>query len=73
MIFLDKVIELYIEEGKSFSEIVRELGHRDMILTTLHMIKINEYKRRQTPPVLKVTKRAFGIGWRFPIAHGFKL
>ncbi len=71
--FLDKVIELYIEEGLEPAKIIEKLGDRDLVLDTISMIKNNEYKRRQTPPVLKVTKRAFGIGWRFPIAHGFRL
>ncbi len=70
--FLDKVIEMYIEEGLGAPEIVTTLGHRETVIRTLNMIKNNEYKRRQTPPVLKITKRAFGIGWRFPIAHGYK-
>ena len=70
--FLDKVIEKYIEEGKGSDEIIEEIGEEELVKKTLNMIKNNEYKRRQTPPVLKVTRRAFGIGWRFPIAHGYK-
>ena len=70
--FLDKVIEKYIEEGKGSDEIIEEIGQEELVKKTLNMIKNNEYKRRQTPPVLKVTRRAFGIGWRFPIAHGYK-
>ncbi len=69
---LDKIIERYIEQGRSGEEIIQELGNREIVKRALIMIKNNEYKRRQTPPVLKVTKRAFGLGWRFPIAHGYR-
>ncbi len=70
--FLDKVIHLYIEEEIGGDEIIERLGHKETVKRILGLIKQNEYKRRQTPPVLKVTKRAFGLGWRFPIAHGYR-
>jgi NAD+ synthase (glutamine-hydrolysing) len=36
----------------------------------LHLVRISEFKRKQAAPVLKVTPRAFGTGWRMPIARG---
>ncbi len=70
--FLDRVINLYIEEEIGGENIIEALGHGSTVKRVLNLIKRNEYKRRQTPPVLKVTKRAFGLGWRFPIAHGYR-
>ncbi len=71
--FLDRIISLYIEEEIGAEDIIEKLGGEATVKGILNLIKRNEYKRRQTPPVLKVTKRAFGLGWRFPIAHGYRL
>ncbi len=69
---LDKILELYIEENKSYEEIVNEGLDPDIVNHVLTMVERNEYKRRQAPPVLKVTSKAFGTGRRMPIAHGYK-
>ncbi|SFM97230.1 NAD+ synthase [Thermodesulforhabdus norvegica] len=69
---LDAVLELYLEENKSLREIV-SLGYDEATVhEIIRMVERNEYKRRQAPPVLKVTTKAFGIGRRIPIAHGYK-
>lgn len=65
---LDEIIRLYVEEMKSAPEIV-SLGHDKKIVNFVtSLIKKNEYKRRQAPPGLRVTSKAFGMGRRFPIA-----
>ncbi len=69
---LDKILELYIEENKSYDEIISEGLDPEVVRYVIKMVDRNEYKRRQAPPVLKVTSKAFGTGRRMPIAHGYK-
>ncbi len=69
---LDQILEAYIEHHKSAHEII-QLGFDPIIVKDLiRKININEYKRRQAPPGLKVTTKAFGIGRRIPIAHRYQ-
>lgn len=69
---LDAILELYLEENRSIREIV-SLGYDEKVVREIvSMVERNEYKRRQAPPVLKVTTKAFGLGRRIPIAHGYK-
>jgi NAD+ synthase (glutamine-hydrolysing) len=64
---LDKVLYHYIELKKSADEIV-ELGlPRAVVEKTLRMVNLNEYKRYQTPPILRVSSKAFGSGRRMPL------
>ena len=42
----------------------------EVVRRVLHLVRISEFKRKQAAPVLKVTPRAFGTGWRMPIARG---
>ena len=44
----------------------------DLVRRVLKLVVQSEYKRRQAAPALRVTARAFGEGWRFPIAHGYR-
>ena len=69
---LDAVIHMYIEENLSLVEMVERGYDKDTILKILNMIDRVEYKRRQAPPVLKMTTRAFGMGRKIPIAQGFR-
>ncbi len=65
---LDAILKLYIEEQKSVEEIV-EAGHaQETVKKSITLLEKAEYKRRQMPPGLKVTGKAFGIGRRIPIA-----
>jgi NAD+ synthase (glutamine-hydrolysing) len=65
---LDKILELYIEEMKTYDEIV-SLGYdEELVKWVLKAVSRNEYKRRQAPIGIKVTTKAFGIGRRMPIA-----
>jgi NAD+ synthase (glutamine-hydrolysing) len=69
---LDPIIEAYVEENRSLDEIVA-MGHdRDTVARVIRMINMNEYKRRQAPPGVKITPRAFGKDWRLPIANRYK-
>ena len=69
--FLDRVIDLYVEKNKGFDEIVKGVGHKDIVKKTLNMIDRSEYKRRQAPPGVKITPMAFGKDRRMPITNKF--
>ena len=70
---LDNIVEAVVEKNLSFDEIVA-LGHEpDIVKDVMTRIVYNEYKRRQAPPGLKITSKAFGYGRRYPIARGGKL
>lgn len=64
---LDKILFHYIEERQGPNEIIAKGYDRDLVLRILRMVNINEYKRHQTPPILRVTNKAFGSGRRMPI------
>ena len=65
---LDAVIAGYVDEGLSADEIVSAGHDRRTVEWVIRAVNRNEYKRRQAAPGLKVTSRAFGTGWRMPIA-----
>jgi NAD+ synthase/NAD+ synthase (glutamine-hydrolysing) len=65
---LDDILMRYIEQHQSKEELYRLGYERQMVDRVLHLIKIAEFKRRQAAPGLKVTDRAFGSGWRMPVA-----
>lgn len=66
---LDPILERLIECHQSVDEIAAAGFDRDTVVTVAHMVKIAEFKRKQAPPGLKITDRAFGTGWRMPIAY----
>jgi len=68
---LDEILHSYIEENKGKEEIIRQGFDADLVKEVLEKIDRNEYKRRQAPPGLKVTSKAFGFGRRMPIAQKF--
>ena len=66
---LDAILNAYVVEGRSAPEII-QLGHDEKIVRrVLRLINLNEYKRRQAAPGLKVTSKAFGVGRRVPVAQ----
>ena len=69
---LDKILELYLEEYKEFEAISEIIGDPDLVKKILNMVDRNEFKRRQAAPALRVTKKAFGYGRRFPVVHGWR-
>jgi len=70
---LDPILKAYIEEDRSFTEIL-EFNSCDIECTkkVINMIDKSEYKRRQSPPGIKITNRAFGRDRRFPITNKYK-
>ncbi|MDX2177728.1 MAG: NAD+ synthase [Candidatus Sumerlaeia bacterium] len=67
---LDPILRLFADEGLSEADVVA-LGHDAAFARRVAgLFDRNEYKRRQTPPALKAGPRAFGFGWRQPVATG---
>lgn len=64
---LDEILQLYIEKRKGPSEIIAMGFEKKMVERILRLVNINEYKRHQTPPILRVSEKAFGMGRRIPI------
>ncbi len=69
---LDPILEAFIEDDLSVAEITEQGFDRDTVLRILEMVKRNEYKRRQAPPGVRISRRAFGRDWRYPITSGYK-
>jgi NAD+ synthase (glutamine-hydrolysing) len=69
---LDSIVEAVVEKNLSFDEIVAQGHDPDTVGDILRRIASSEYKRRQAPPGLKITSKAFGYGRRYPIARGGK-
>ncbi|MCC6347872.1 MAG: NAD+ synthase [Nitrospirales bacterium] len=69
---LDPVLKAYIEEDKAFDEIVALGGDEERTRRVIRMVDMSEYKRRQAPPGIKITPRAFGRDRRFPITNRYR-
>lgn len=69
---LDPILEAFIEEDLSVDQIVDRGFDKDVVVRVLEMVKRNEYKRRQSPPGIRVSRRAFGRDWRYPIMSGYR-
>jgi NAD+ synthase (glutamine-hydrolysing) len=69
---LDDILERLIELHQSIPEIVAAGFDPTTVDRVAHLVKIAEFKRRQAPPGLKITDRAFGTGWRMPIAQQWR-
>lgn len=65
---LDDILERYIEKHQSREELIQLGYEKSMVDRVLHLVKVAEFKRHQAAPGLKVTDRAFGSGWRMPVA-----
>jgi NAD+ synthase (glutamine-hydrolysing) len=69
---LDRVLRGHVEEHLGVGELTERGLSADLVRRVLKLVVQSEYKRRQAAPALRVTARAFGEGWRFPIAHGYR-
>ncbi len=67
---LDPVLAAIIEDNASIEELTRRFAP-DLVREVLQRLRRAEYKRRQLPLVLKVSPKAFGTGWRFPVTAGY--
>jgi NAD+ synthase (glutamine-hydrolysing) len=69
---LDGIMAMYMEENKARAEIVAAGYQPEDVERITRLIKINEYKRRQAPIGIRITHRAFGRDWRYPITSKFR-
>ncbi len=68
---LDQIIHAYVEEDKGVDEIIKEGFDAEVVKSVIRMINRNEYKRRQSPPGVKISAKAFDKDWRFPITNRY--
>jgi NAD+ synthase (glutamine-hydrolysing) len=68
---LDAILEAFIEKDFSVEQITALGFDRATVVRVLQMVKRAEYKRRQAPPGVRVSIRAFGRDWRYPITSGY--
>ena len=69
---LDKILRMYLEENKEYNEIKDIIGDEILVKKILRMVDLNEFKRNQAAPALRVSTKAFGFGRRYPIVQGWR-
>jgi NAD+ synthetase len=69
---LDKILRMYLEENKEKNEITLIIGDEKVVKKVLRLVDINEFKRKQAAPALRVSRKAFGYGRRYPIVQGWR-
>jgi NAD+ synthase (glutamine-hydrolysing) len=69
---LDAILALYMEQDESIQSIIDRGFKAEDVEKVTRLIKINEYKRRQAPIGVRITQRAFGRDWRYPITNKFR-
>ncbi len=69
---LDAILARYMEDDQSIEQIIAAGYARRDVERVTRLIKVNEYKRRQAPIGIRITHRAFGRDWRYPITSGFR-
>ncbi len=69
---LDAIVQRYMEQNQPVADIIAAGFAEADVHKIVRLIKINEYKRRQAPVGIRVTQRAFGRDWRYPITSRFK-
>ncbi len=69
---LDKILRMYLEEYREEKEIAEKTGEPDIVKKVLRLVDLNEFKRKQAAPVLRVSTKAFGYGRRFPMVQGWR-
>ncbi|OHD55111.1 MAG: NAD+ synthase [Spirochaetes bacterium GWF1_51_8] len=69
---LDRIICAYVEEDWSLEAIVKDIGDEGLVKRVMKLIDRSEYKRRQAPPGIKITPRAFGRDRRMPITNRYQ-
>ena len=70
---LDQILELYVEHDQSAANIVNEGFDEQVVKRVLRLVDLNEYKRRQSPVGVRLTKRGFGRDRRYPITNGWEI
>jgi NAD+ synthase (glutamine-hydrolysing) len=68
---LDKILKGYVEQDKSPQQLVESGLPKDVVIRVIRMVDRNEYKRRLSPPGIKITAKAFGKDRRLPITNRY--
>ena len=69
---LDPLLKGYVEEHHSLAQLQKICTDKEKIKIIIGMVDKSEYKRRQSPPGIKISSRAFGKDWRLPITNGYR-
>jgi NAD+ synthase (glutamine-hydrolysing) len=69
---LDPILHAYVEENASVADIIERGFDPDTVRRVIRMVDRSEHKRRQSPPGVKITPRAFGKDWRLPITNRYR-
>ncbi|MDE2389067.1 MAG: NAD+ synthase, partial [Betaproteobacteria bacterium] len=69
---LDAIIEAYVEKNCSPAEIIAQNHDAAVVAQVIRLIHRNEFKRRQSPPGIRITRCDFGMAWRYPITSGYR-
>ena len=69
---LDPILKAYVEDDTSLQDIIALGYDEDLVTRVIRTVDINEYKRRQAPPGIKITPRAFGRDRRLPITNRYR-
>jgi NAD+ synthase (glutamine-hydrolysing) len=70
---LDRILELYIEDDQSAEDIIAQGLDREQVVRVLRLVDLNEYKRRQAPIGVRISRRGFGRDRRYPITSAWKI
>ena len=69
---LDRILKMYLEDNMEVKEISEIIGDDNVVRDILRLVDLNEFKRKQAAPALRVSKKAFGFGRRYPIVQGWR-
>ncbi|MBL8013247.1 MAG: NAD(+) synthase, partial [Candidatus Omnitrophica bacterium] len=69
---LDKMLESYVQRHESVAQMTAYMSDEKLCRKVVNLVDKSEYKRRQAPPGIKITARAFGKDWRLPITNQYK-
>ena len=69
---LDRILRAYIEDEQGFDDLLAAGEDEATLRRVIRLVEVNEYKRRQAAPALRVTAKAFGVGRRIPLARGLE-
>ena len=69
---LDPILEMYVEDDRTAAEIIAEGHDPELVRRMTRLVDLNEYKRRQCPPGVRVSSKAFGKDRRLPITNGYR-
>lgn len=70
---LDSILMRYIDREMSYEEIIEDGFDKETVKFVIRLVDLNEYKRRQAAPGIKLTERSFGKDRRMPITNGYKV